>query len=91
MLRWMTINCSSAGSAISGCRNNPLLKSCISRLTAELARRGLKFRPHFWLAEEWFSPDGIPASRFLFIWRIRASCSSSGKLMGEVEAATKTG
>ncbi len=32
----------------------------IRRLYAELDARGLRFRPHCWLAEEWFSPDGIP-------------------------------
>jgi hypothetical protein len=32
----------------------------IRRLYAELAARGLRFRPHCWLAEEWFSPDGVP-------------------------------
>src|SRR5262245_53747462 len=25
-----------------------------------LARRGIRFRPHAWLSEEWFSPDGVP-------------------------------
>ncbi len=29
-------------------------------LYAELEGRGLRFRPHVWLAEEWFSPDGVP-------------------------------
>lgn len=32
----------------------------IRQLNDELAARGLLFRPHFWLSEEWFSPDGIP-------------------------------
>jgi Putative zinc-binding metallo-peptidase len=32
----------------------------VQRLYAELDRRGLSFRPHVWLAEEWFSPDGVP-------------------------------
>ncbi len=32
----------------------------IRRLYAELDARGLNFRPHCWLAEEWFSPDGVP-------------------------------
>ncbi|MEM8737739.1 MAG: putative zinc-binding metallopeptidase [Planctomycetota bacterium] len=33
----------------------------IDRLYAELADRGLKrFRPHCWLSNEWFSPDGVP-------------------------------
>lgn len=32
----------------------------IRRLYRELAARGIAFRPHIWLAEEWFSPDGVP-------------------------------
>jgi hypothetical protein len=32
----------------------------VERLYGELARKGIRFRPHFWLAEEWFSPDGVP-------------------------------
>jgi hypothetical protein len=32
----------------------------LQRLYADLERRGLRFRPHAWLAEEWFSPDGVP-------------------------------
>lgn len=26
----------------------------------DLTRRGIRFRPHLWLSEEWFSPDGVP-------------------------------
>lgn len=36
------------------------LEPSIRRLYAELGHKGIRFRPHFWLAEEWFSPDGIP-------------------------------
>jgi hypothetical protein len=36
------------------------LARCVRRLYAELERAGLHFRPHYWLAEEWFSPDGVP-------------------------------
>ena len=32
----------------------------IARLYRELAARGIAFRPHAWLAEDWFSPDGVP-------------------------------
>ena len=32
----------------------------VKRLYAELENRGIQFRPHVWLAEEWFSPDGVP-------------------------------
>lgn len=37
-----------------------MLESRIDELYAELDERGIRFRPHFWLAEEWFSPDGVP-------------------------------
>ena len=33
---------------------------CIRQLDGELERLGIRFRPHFWLSEEWFTPDGIP-------------------------------
>jgi Putative zinc-binding metallo-peptidase len=36
------------------------LKHYVRRLYADLERRGLSLRPHVWLSEEWFSPDGVP-------------------------------
>ena len=32
----------------------------VSWIHAELDSRGLLFRPHVWLSEEWFTPDGVP-------------------------------
>jgi hypothetical protein len=32
----------------------------IRKLYAELKQHGFTIRPHFWLSDEWFSPDGIP-------------------------------
>lgn len=32
----------------------------IQQLHAELEARQLLFRPHFWLSNEWFTPDGVP-------------------------------
>jgi hypothetical protein len=32
----------------------------LRRLHRELEQRGIPFRPHAWLSEEWFSPDGVP-------------------------------
>jgi hypothetical protein len=37
-----------------------LLRSQIRRLYDELAAKQLRFRPHFWLSDEWFCPDGVP-------------------------------
>jgi len=36
------------------------LRRYVSRLYGELESRGLDFRPHVWLSDEWFSPDGVP-------------------------------
>jgi hypothetical protein len=36
------------------------LKRHVERLYSELSERGIRFRPHVWLSEEWFSPDGVP-------------------------------
>src|SRR5918994_7614004 len=32
----------------------------ITLLYKELEERGLAFRPHTWLSDEWFCPDGVP-------------------------------
>ena len=36
------------------------LESRIEQLHVELEDRGLRFRPHYWLSDEWFTPDGVP-------------------------------
>lgn len=37
-----------------------LLTTAIQQLHDELVDKGLRFRPHFWLSDEWFCPDGVP-------------------------------
>src|SRR5258706_10930401 len=32
----------------------------IAQVHAEIEARGLAFRPHYWLSDEWFTPDGVP-------------------------------
>ena len=36
------------------------LEEPIDRLHRELDRKGLRVKPHCWLSDEWFSPDGVP-------------------------------
>jgi hypothetical protein len=36
------------------------LSGQIEQLYRELAAKSLRFRPHFWLSNEWFTPDGVP-------------------------------
>lgn len=41
--------------------NGSELKPRVRQLYRELSQRGFKyFRPHCWLSDEWFSPDGTP-------------------------------
>src|SRR5512147_1248907 len=37
-----------------------VLEKRIAQLYDELAERGVAFRPHFWLSDEWFTPDEVP-------------------------------
>jgi len=52
----LTIRMCDLGLSIEGTELEPR----IALLGAELDARGLKFRPHFWLSDEWFTPDGVP-------------------------------
>jgi hypothetical protein len=36
------------------------LSKQIEQLYAELEAKQLGFRPHFWISNEWFTPDGVP-------------------------------
>lgn len=37
-----------------------MVETCLNQLYEELQERHLRFRPHVWLSDEWFSPDGVP-------------------------------
>jgi hypothetical protein len=39
---------------------NSQLAPRIDQLYRELDKRGFRFRPHFWLSDEWYCPDGVP-------------------------------
>lgn len=38
----------------------PFIADGVRQLYFELHKKNLVFRPHFWISEEWFCPDGIP-------------------------------
>jgi len=66
------------------------LQERIARLNEELDYRGLRFRPHFWLSEEWFSPDGIPGIAIPFYLAHPRLARLERKLMYEVEGGSET-
>src|ERR1700682_3982255 len=65
------------------------LEDAIQRLYRELSMRGLRFRPHCWLAQEWFSPDGIPGIAIPFYLAHRRLMSIERRFMREVEGGNR--
>ena len=65
------------------------IEEAIDRLYRELATRGIRFRPHCWLAQEWFSPDGIPGIAIPFYLAHRRLISIERRFMREVEGGNR--
>lgn len=70
-------------------RGTPL-ESRIQQLNEELAFRGLKFTPHCWLSDEWFSPDGVPGIAIPFYLAHPRLMRLERKQLLEVEGGNKT-
>jgi hypothetical protein len=66
-----------------------VLDDRISRLYDELEYRHLRFRPHFWLSEEWFSPDGTPGIAIPFFLAHPRLARLERKMMYEVEGGSE--
>lgn len=60
------------------------------QLYAELADRGLRFRPHCWLSTEWFAPSKIPGFAVPFYLAHPRLKKLEDRQMLEVEGGTKT-
>lgn len=39
---------------------NTFVQTRIKQLYREMTRKKIRFKPHFWLSDEWYVPDGIP-------------------------------
>ena len=51
--------------------------------------RGIRFRPHCWLAQEWFSPDGIPGIAIPFYLAHPRLIGLERRFMREVEGGNR--
>src|SRR5450755_148238 len=69
--------------------NGTLLQHSIERLYGELAQHGICLRPHCWLAEEWFSPDGIPGIAIPFYLAHPRLMALERRFMREVEGGNR--
>jgi hypothetical protein len=64
------------------------LEGRIGRLYGELEARGLIFRAHFWLSDEWFCPDGAPGVAIPFYLAHPRLARLEQNQMLEVEGGT---
>ena len=69
-------------------RDTPLQKR-VEQLHEELAYRGLCFRPHCWLSDDWFSPDGVPGIAIPFYLAHPRLVRLERKQLLEVEGGTQ--
>lgn len=65
------------------------LEQRIARLYRELGSRGLHFRPHVWLSEEWFTPDEVSGFAIPFYLAHPRLSQLERSQMLEVEGGTE--
>jgi len=65
------------------------LEECVERLYGELERKGLLLRPHVWLSEEWFSPEGVSGIAIPFFLAHPRLMRLERQMMLEVEGGTR--
>jgi hypothetical protein len=61
------------------------MEARVARLYDELAQTNLRLRPHCWISEEWFSPDGVPGIAIPFYLAHPRLAKLENRQMFEVE------
>ena len=69
---------------LEGSKANNLLH----KLYQELDSKGLKFVPHAWIGDDWYSPDGIPGLSIPFFVIHPRLSQLERTMIGEVEGGT---
>ena len=64
------------------------LEQRIAELEEELKAKRISFRPHFWLSEEWFTPDGVPGVAIPFYLADSRLMRLERRQMFDVEGGT---
>src|SRR5437868_7310484 len=64
------------------------LEPLVMQLQRELSERGFAFRPHVWLSDEWFCPDGVPGFAIPFYLAHPRLAKLERKFMREIEGGT---
>jgi len=64
------------------------LRPIVRQVERELLARDLRVRPHFWISDEWFSPDGVPGIAIPFYLTHPRLMRLERRFMLEVEGGT---
>jgi hypothetical protein len=80
----LDVRMSELGVGIPGTR----LEERVRTLHRELEARDLRFRPHVWLSDEWFTPDGVPGIAIPFYLAHPRLARLERTQMMEVEGGT---
>ena len=65
------------------------LERRIAEVNRELGARGIVFRAHYWLSDEWFTPDGVPGIAIPFYLAHPRLARLESSQMLEVEGGTR--
>lgn len=65
------------------------LEDRIREVTRELAAQNLSFRPHYWLSDEWFTPDGVAGVAIPFYLAHPRLIKLEERQMLEAEGSTR--
>ncbi len=66
-----------------------VIEERIARVRYELARRGLLFRPYFWLSDDWFTPEDVTGVAVPFYLAHPRLLRLERKQIGEVEGGKR--
>src|SRR5262245_40979552 len=65
------------------------LERCVRNLHDELDQRGIRFKPHVWISDEWFSPADTPGIAIPFYLAHPRLLQLERKMIIDVEGGTE--
>ncbi|MCR9204545.1 MAG: putative zinc-binding metallopeptidase [Halobacteriovoraceae bacterium] len=68
---------------------NTWAQSCIQKLYLELNAKDIRFKPHVWISDDWFSPDGVPGFAIPFFLLHPKLIALEKEMVGYAEGASR--
>ncbi len=68
---------------------NSWVQRCITKLYQELEAKDLKLKPHVWISDDWFSPDGTPGFAIPFFILYPRLIALETEMIGEAEGGDR--